>query len=142
MNQWQQEPTQRLKLWRRFRNDLNKLDDDDALQQLTDWWKTAPVAARVIDPYDNTNWPDPWELIYNDQYDENTVTLGMCYTLQLIEWPCTLQLVQCNQKNEIKLILLVDDKHVLNYSYGMICDVSEISHCEILHSWESNELTR
>jgi hypothetical protein len=141
-NFWLRPPAQRLKDWRQFRKHLSELDDDDiVLEELVEWWKTVPISTRVIDPYDSKHWPDPWELLYNDEYDENVIALGMCYTLALIDWPCTLQLIQCNEKNEIKLVLVVDDIYVLNYTYNKIQPVANISHCEILHSWESSELT-
>ena len=142
-NVWQESPNSRLKLWRKFRKDLSLIDDDDqVLHAIIDWWKGAPIESRILDCYNSDNWPDPWELIYNDKYDDNAVALGMCYTMDLIDWPCTLQLIQCNKKSEIKLILNIDDVYILNYTYGIINDIDDISHCEILQSWESNELTK
>ena len=143
MNHFQKNPSELLKIWRQFRNDLlNINDDDEVLNKLVEWWKNAPIKARALDPYEPKTWPDPWELLYNGDFDENSVALGMCYTLHYIDWPCTLQLIQCNEINEIKLIIIVDDEHVLNYSYGKIDHISDISHCEIKCSWESNTLTR
>lgn len=144
MNHWQVSvsPRERLKLWRTMRQQLENIEDDvEVLNTLCEWWKNAPTSVRVIDPYDNKDWPDPWELIYNDQFDDNVIALGMCYTLELSGWPCTLQLIQCNKKNEIKLIINVDDEYILNYTYGQVDLVESVAHCEILHSWESSELT-
>lgn len=142
-NIWQISPSQRLKEWRSLRKQLDDIDDDlEVLNKLLDWWRTAPVTTRVIDPYNNEGWPDPWELIYNDLYDENVVTLGICYTLEYIDWPCTLQLIQCNEKNEVKLVIVVDDEHVINYNYGNIELIENIAHCDIIDSWESSDITR
>lgn len=146
MNHWQLDPKELLKEWRRHRQELQSLDDENddirCLEMITDWWKMAPIATRVIDPYNSEDWPDPWELLHNKEIDENVVALGMAYTLELIDWPCRLELIQDIEKNQIKLIVSVDDEHILNYSYGTVDSFGAISNCEILRSWESHELTR
>ncbi len=141
MNVWQMSSDQRLKEWRVFRNEILEIDDDiKVLKLVADWWKLAPISTRAIDVYDDSTWPNPWDLIHKGELDENAIALGMCYTLQLIDWPCTLQLIQDNEQNEIKLIILVDDEHVLNYTYNEVIDNTTISHCSIINQWESSDL--
>jgi len=141
MNVWQMSSDQRLKEWRVFRNEILEIDDDiKVLKLVADWWKLAPISTRAIDVYDDSTWPNPWDLIHKGELDENAIALGMCYTLQLIDWPCTLQLIQDNKQNEIKLIILVDDEHVLNYTYNEVIDNTTISHCSIVNQWESSDL--
>lgn len=141
-NVWLESPRERLKIWRNFRNELLNIDDEEeVLQAVVDWWKSAPINSRVIDLYDNEQWPNPWDLLYSGDYDENVITLGMAYTLDLIEWPCEVKLIQDSNKSEVKLIILVDDEYILSYTYGIINKLEDISHCDILKSWDTEQLT-
>ena len=140
-NVWLESPQQKLKIWRKFRKELININDEEVLQSVVDWWKSAPINSRVIDPYDNTDWPNPWDLLYTGDYDENVIALGMAYTLELIEWPCEVKLIQDRNKSEVKLIILVDDEYILNYTYGIINKLADISHCDILKSWDTEQLT-
>jgi hypothetical protein len=88
--------------------------------EVIEWWKYTPVSNRVIDAYDNSNWPDPWELLHKGDFDENAVALGIGYTLHLMGYPCDILLVQNREKHFLRLIVLVDEIHVLNYTYGVI----------------------
>jgi hypothetical protein len=142
MNHFQKSPRELLRDWRSFRKSLNDIDDDDqVLQLIVDWWKGAPISTRVIDPYDNKDWPGPWDLMHNNNFDENAIALGMAYTLQLIDWPCTICTIQDTKKSLLKMIILVDDLYILNYTYGEVENENKIRKSTILHSWESSELT-
>lgn len=141
MNHWQLAPSERLKEWRKFRKHLETLDDEDCVAQIIDWWSTAPLSTRVIDPFDNTHWPDPWQLLYNGEYDENIISLGIAYTLELLDWECEVLLVQNTEKGFLNLVILVDDDYVLNYTYNKVEPSSVLSDVEILKKWDSSELT-
>lgn len=143
MSFWLLSPDQRLRDWRKFRKELDTVNDDlQCLKNLVEWWKLAPVATRVVDPYDSNDWPDPWELLYNGNYDENVIAIGMAQTLELIDWPCELLLVQDTKKSFLGLIVSVDEEFILNYTYGIVEDYDQVMRdCEILRSWKSSELT-
>ena len=142
MNQvWQLAPEQRLKEWRKLRKEIENMDDDKCLDILNEWWSSAPLSTRVIDPYDNDNWPDPWKLLHNGDLDENVIGLGMAYTLELIGWECDLLLVQSVEKGMLRLIIVVDDDKVLNYNHNEIVTIEVLDELEIIKKWESSELT-
>ena len=138
---WLQAPAERLKSWRRFRKSLEDLNDDECLEKLAQWWSSAPLSSRIIDPYDESHWPNPWDLIYNGEFDENAIGLGIAYCLELIDWECELLLVQSKEKSFVRLIILVDDEYVLNYTYNKVEPSSVLSDVEILKKWKSSELT-
>lgn len=140
-NIWQDPPELRLKEWRKFRKQLEELEDTECLQQLTEWWSYAPMSARVIDPYDNEHWPDPWKLLFNGEYDENIISLGICYTLELMDWENTLMLVQHRKKGTLGLVVCVDNEYVLGYNHNTVDDAEILQEFEILKKWESSELT-
>lgn len=140
---WQQSPKQRLKLWREFRLSLDNIDyEEDCLQSVINWWKSAPVGSRELDIYDKDTWPDPWQLIYTNALDENSITLGIAYTLHLIDWECDVFLVQNQEESWIRLIVLVDDCYVLNYTYGVVENKEILDDCTILEKYQTSQLTK
>lgn len=140
---WQQSPKQRLKLWREFRLSLDNIDyEEDCLQSVINWWKSAPVGSRELDIYDKDTWPDPWQLIYTNALDENSITLGIAYTLHLIDWECDVLLVQNQEESWIRLIVLVDDCYVLNYTYGVVENKEILDDCTILEKYQTSQLTK
>ena len=106
MTQWMEPPTKRLKKWRSFRQSIDKTKLVDSLQELVNWFKTAPLSSRVIDVYDNTLWPGPWDLLYAGDMDENAIALAMAYSLQLADVNCEVLLVQDNKISFLGLVVL------------------------------------
>lgn len=74
---------QRLKTWSLFREDLER--SEDPLQDVIDFYKPFPLVSIHTDPYDRNCWPDPWQLIHENEYCDYCILLGMCYTLQLTD---------------------------------------------------------
>lgn len=137
---WQLMPNERLKEWRKFRNHIQDFDDMECLQEVVDWWKFTPIGSRAIDPYDNEEWPDPWQLIHTGNFDENAVALGMAYTLHLMDWPCEVALAQDTDRRFLGLVVLVDNNLILNYNFGTVEKLSELKNCEILSKYNTNDL--
>ena len=142
-NVWQQAPKTRLKLWRDFRLQLDSIDyEEDCLQAVVDWWKSAPVGSRELDIYDVESWPDPWQLIYDNALDENSIALGIAFTLHLIDWECEVLLVQNQEESWIRLVVLVDERYILNYTYGKVEDPSVLNNCQVLEKYYTKQLTK
>lgn len=74
---------ERLKCWKDFRENLetSQTPFDDVLE----FWRLAPLSNMQADPFDNTTWPNPWEMIEENIYCEFVKILAICYTLQLTE---------------------------------------------------------
>ena len=137
-NFWLLDPTSRLKAFRQFRLDLIEISDlEQRLQFMVDWWKDLPMSTRVIDPYTPDQWPTPWEIIHENNYDENALALIYFHMLKVLDYESKLYLVEDEEKTFIKLIILVDDKHIINYSYGNVDNKETIKKCKILESWEN-----
>ena len=73
----------RLLEWAEFRQSLEK--DINAFQKVVDFYNRIPRCSINTDPWDRKSWPGPWELVYENQYCNFCIILGMCYTLQLTE---------------------------------------------------------
>ena len=140
---WQGSPKQRLSLWRQFRKTLAGMEYTEKLQATVDFWKMAPMSSMHTDIYDPDTWPDPWEFIWNGEYDENSVALGIAYTLQLEKHAdCEILLVQNTKESYINLIVSVDNKHILNYNYGIVNSIEELTtETTILQKTQVSKLT-
>lgn len=73
----------RLAVWHDFRNSLET--SDNPLQDVIDFYNKAPLVSIVMDPYDQESWLDPWELMYENNYCEFAIVLGIYHTLSLTD---------------------------------------------------------
>ena len=126
---------ERIFQWREFRKSLLELDLPQALQKTVEWWSPAPISANVFDAYDPDTWPNPWDLIWQGDFNEDSIALGMAYTLHLEGIAdCELLMIQRHEDNVARLVVLVDNQHVLNYSYWTVVPASVLKKCDILHT--------
>jgi len=80
--------------------------------------------------------------LYKGNFDENSVALGMAYSLHLIGVDTEILLVQNRQEHTLNLIVLVDELYILNYTYGSIDKVDVLKDCEILQRWPTKNLLK
>lgn len=69
--------------WYKFRLHLEK--SETPFEDVARYFLSCPRVRRYTDPYDQTSWPTPWELIVENQYCDFNILLGICYTIQLTE---------------------------------------------------------
>ena len=74
---------ERMTLWREFRSNLES--SPDPIQAAIDFYNQAPVSKLATDPYDRNTWPNPWELLEENNYCSFVKILAICYTLQLTD---------------------------------------------------------
>ena len=73
----------RLVVWREFRNGLETASDP--IQETIDFYNRAPKCVFAADPFTPSSWPDPWELLEENNYCSFVKILAICYTLQLTD---------------------------------------------------------
>ena len=108
----------RLKSWSELRSHCEQLPFKDALDLTANWWGHAPRMHNIIHWHDQTNWPDPWDLLADNSYDELALALGMSYTVSMIDkFDCSVEIAQAkdDQGQEYNLVLVDDRKYILNY---------------------------
>lgn len=119
----------RLKDWRALREHLATLDENDQIEALRTYWEKMPMSLHVLD-YDNAKeWPTPWELISENYYDTNVIAYLMMETLKNIGWSedrFELAYIQDKNDNSRLMVLILDNKNVLNYSYGEIVSLDNV----------------
>jgi len=141
MSFWLLDSSSRLADFRNFRIELSKISKlEEKLHILVEKWKYVPISSRILDPYSSHAWPSPWEILYENNYDENAIAYMMACILEMSGTTSEVLFVEDDQKTFQKLIILVDDIYVLNYSYGIVEDKKVIKECKILESWKSSTI--
>lgn len=101
----------RLLIWRNFRDSLETAEDP--IQQTIDFYNRAPSCRLAADPYTPSTWPDPWELLEENNYCEFVKILAICYTLQLTDVlsqaSYEIHITRDNEKHETYYLLYVGD---------------------------------
>ena len=102
---------ERLALWREFRSSLE--ESADPVQDTIDFYNRAPKCSIAADPYTPSTWPDPWELLEENNYCSFVKILAICYTLQLTDVlsqaSYEIHITQDNENSKTYYLLYVDD---------------------------------
>lgn len=109
---------ERLVLWRQFRDELEACKDP--IQFAIDFYKDAPSVMLNADPWDQSTWPDPWELLQENMYCELTRVLGIGYSLQLTD---------CLNQSSFEIHIYTDSNR--GYCYLLSVD-------DYIVGWEEN----
>ena len=119
---WLDSPSTRLNRWRGFRKGLNTDDTKAVCETVVDWWKMAPISSWTIDPVDSSTWPTPWEMLHSGNFCDNSIALGMSYTIHYANEhiPNRLLYITDRENSIQKLCALIDNKYLLNYEHGSI----------------------
>jgi len=111
----------RLAAWQEFRDSIESAEDP--LQYVVDYYDHAPRVSINTDPWDESTWPGPWELIHENQYCTFCTVLGMCYSLQLTERfkesKFEIHIGIDRQRSRTVFLLMIDDI-VIGWNEGLI----------------------
>ena len=117
----------RLVAWKEFRDSLEV--SEHPLEDVAKLWSQAPFVSAYLDPQNPADWPDPWHLILDLRLDNLAIALGMLYTIKLtqrfIDTKCEIHMSMLSN-NEPTYLLIVDEKHVLNFEYRNVVDIEDL----------------
>lgn len=118
---------ERLLSWRQLR--CSDLEEDDFLLAVNDFWSFAPTVRRGIDWDSYPNWPDPWQLLVQNQHCELAKALGIAYTILLSERQGLIERTELrrytdNALSELHLCTVDDGKYVLSYAPRQIVNIN------------------
>jgi len=113
--------------WRALRNEITTKSDDEKFEAVLRWWSKAPICAYALDASDCTTWPTAWELLNENMFCTSAVAFMMAQTLALAGFDRDrMRLVFVRGNDDERLVLVIDDSIVLNYSYGEVFGWPEI----------------
>lgn len=119
---WFESPSVRLKQWREFRRSLDTNSVEDVCKTVVAWWLSAPTVSMTIDPVNSEQWPTAWEMLHQGDFCDNSLALGMSYTIYYANQNISNELVYIVDRDLCveRLCALIDDKHLLNLEHGAI----------------------
>ena len=123
---------ERLRSWSDFRKSLES--SEDPFREVIGLYNKTPTVSIHTDPWSRDTWPDPWQLILENQYCSFCIVLGQCYSLQLTERfsgsDFEIHIAIDRKKSDTYYMLYVDDKVI-----GYIAD-EYIQQKDLPHSLE------
>ena len=133
----------RLRHWKDFRTTLDaSFTDEECLLKVMNYWNQYPTDIRYIDPYAPEEWPTPWELIHDNEFCRSSLAYMMLETLLMSNdnrWTddrLRLKYINDSEFGDDFIILVVDDKYVLNYDRNKIINFDIIKKmCIIYHEY-------
>lgn len=118
---------ERLVAWSLFRSTLE--NSATPIQDVIDYYTATPTVSIYTDPWARETWPNPWELIHENQYCDFCRILGYCYTLQLTErfkYSNFEIHISTSQVLAYHYLLYVDNETVLGYDSKKSVAASDI----------------
>jgi len=105
----------RLRNWHELRTSLKDSDIQTICVEVDRFWQKCPMSNHYLHPADIQDWPDPWNLLNDNNYCEYARALGMLYTLMLLGVQ-DIDFVEIMYDNRDSVVVLVDNaKYVMNW---------------------------
>lgn len=127
----------RIESWKNFRDSLE--DSPQPHDDVAKFWAKAPFVNNYLDPFDQSSWPDPWQLILEGKFDNLAIALGICYTLSLTQRfsRTTFEIHKSiDDKKNSKYYLVVDSCYVFNLHYGEVCELEDLNKLDTFLIWK------
>lgn len=139
---WYGTTTEKILAWRELRTKLVDKQPEEIIEEVDQWWTFTPWVRKTIDPYKPDTWPTPWDMINKGEFCRSAIALGQAYTL----WMCSPQfntelwLVNNFSEKDVHLVVVIDEKTVLNYTLGHVLTLEECNF-EILNKVTRSDLS-
>ena len=124
----------RLREWFRLKESLADQNISTVCVEVDRFWQRVPISTYYLHPDDIEDWPNPWELINDNNYCYYGRALGMVYTLLLLGVKDIDFVEALDDNRENVVLVLVDNaKYVLNYYPNMVVNTKLESFDNIKH---------
>ena len=120
---WPRNFSERLESWAQLRQQCRTLDSEPALIKINQWWFQTPWTAYHLHWDDQADWPDPWQLLSDDQYCPVARGLGIMYTIAMLDRE-DLQDSQMIEYHSDNLVLVAKEKYILNWDPDQVVNIS------------------
>lgn len=113
---------QQLLSWKKFRDTLEV--SDNPFKDVVDFYKQAPKVSFCCDPWNQSSFPGPWQLLQENEYCDFGIVLGMCYSLQLTDRfsgsDFEIHISTNREKAETFYLLYIDNDTVIGYDDNIV----------------------
>jgi len=136
---WPRSFSQRLASWTQLRNSANHAQSaQEALQAINSWWLDAPWQPYHLHWDDQTDWPDPWQLLDDNIYCSLARGLGILYTIALLD-RTDLEDAQLVETDDDNLVLVQGEKYILNWDRDTVVNIN-LGPRKVRHSVKLSEI--
>jgi hypothetical protein len=113
---WPSTFADRLTAWADLRIQCQDLNLELALTAINQWWFNSPWQPYYLHWDDQPNWPDPWQLLSDNIYCDLARSLGILYTISLLDRAdmADAELVLTDKGDN--LVQVAKEKYILNWS--------------------------
>lgn len=118
---WHNNYTDRLRSWADLRDRARDLPVESALTLINNWWFETPWRPYLLHWDDWRTWPDPWQLLEENQFCDLARALGILYTIHLSDIAATTAIAQCSDRH---LVLVDDGLYVLNWGPDALVNIA------------------
>jgi hypothetical protein len=120
---WPRDFSERLESWAQLRQQCQTLDSEPALIKINQWWFQTPWTAYHLHWDDQEDWPDPWQLLSDNQYCPVARGLGIMYTISMLDRE-DMQDAQMIEYQSDNLVLVNKEKYILNWDPDQVLNIS------------------
>jgi len=106
----------RLRSWHNLKETLENSDIKTVCVEVDRFWQKCPMRNHYLHPDEIEEWPNPWELLKDNDYCHYSRALGMIYTLLHLGIK-NIDFVEGLDDNGDNVVLVLVDsaKYTLNY---------------------------
>jgi hypothetical protein len=122
---WAKTFDQRLNSWYNLRSLSSKLPLTDALESINQWWFNSPWQPYYLHWDDQSNWPDPWQLLSDNVYCDLARGLGILYTITLLDRADMADAALVLTQTGYNLVQVDKTKYILNWEPDNIVNTSQ-----------------
>lgn len=119
---WPQTYQHRLQAWLDLRALCAELDLETTISTIDQWWQRTPWRPYLLHWDDRQHWPNPWQLLADNEYCDVARALGIMYTIKLLDRGdlADAVMVSAQQGN---LVLVQGGKYVMNWRPDAIVNI-------------------
>lgn len=110
------ESDDRLLAWNQLRENNKNNSLEQALLNINNWWQLLPINTHYLHWDDIERWPDPWDLIADGIFCDLAKSLGIVYTIHLLERSDIIQVDFAETDQGDNLVLVNQGKYILNWA--------------------------
>ena len=110
----------RLQAWVELRSRCQFLDLENSLTAINQWWFNTPWQPYYLHWDDQADWPDPWQLLSDNVYCDLARSLGILYTISLLERADMADAELVLAEDGSNLVLVAKEKYILNWNKDSI----------------------
>lgn len=122
---WPVNFAQRLESWNDLRDHCQTLSPEHTLEIINTWWFDVPWRPYYLHWDDQSNWPDPWQLLSDNHYCDLARALGMLYTITLLDRADLGDTALVLTETGDNLVLVSKSKYILNWDRDTIVNTNQ-----------------